>query len=43
MCVIDCRNRQSLNALASAVENIRKNNRIEKERNCQRIFWDIMN
>lgn len=26
MCVIDCRNRQSLNALASAVENIRKNN-----------------
>ncbi len=28
MCVIDCRNRQSLNALASAVENIRKNNRI---------------
>lgn len=28
MCVIDCRNRQSLNALASAVENIRKNNTI---------------
>lgn len=25
MCVIDCRNRQSLNALAKAVENIRKN------------------
>lgn len=30
MCVIDCRNRQSLNALASAVENIRKNNRVEE-------------
>lgn len=30
MCVIDCRNRQSLSALARAVENINKNNLVEE-------------